>query len=292
MEDGWDWFRRARFSTDLKIASRRCALVVTAHNLHAHDRADEPFAAHNTRSAFCRAGAVIAHSAAARTEIISRFGTDEPKIHVIPHGDLSVVVGTPVTRDEARRELGLGPQKVCLIFGALEPYKGVEEVLAYWRKTMPAAELIIAGKPRTEKYGDELRAVAAGVPKVSLRFGWLDDSQLRLWLSAANCVLFNYRQIFTSGAACLARSWGVPILLPTRLATVALEEPSPLVFRFGSFDEDFAPQLARALETPADYPAATPWREHTSWDRVAVATKVAYERAVGTFSSQPALAAR
>src|SRR4051812_10152561 len=64
MDDGWDWFRRARFSTDLKLASRRCALVVTAHNLHAHDRADEPFAAQNTGAAFRRAGAVFAHSAA------------------------------------------------------------------------------------------------------------------------------------------------------------------------------------------------------------------------------------
>ena len=51
-------------------------------------------------------------------------------------------------------------------------------------------------------------------------------------LSAADAAVFNYRTIFTSGAAALARSWGVPILIPSRLATVALDEPAPTVFRF------------------------------------------------------------
>jgi hypothetical protein len=281
MDDCWDWFRRARFATDLKLATRRCALVVTAHNLHAHDRADEPFASRNTRAAFHRAGTIIAHSPAARAQIATSFRVDETKVHVIPHGDLSAVIETPLPREQARRELGLGSGKLCLMFGALEPYKGIEEVLDYWRNARPATELVIAGKPRTEAYGDDLRAVAADVANVSLRFAWLDDRQLRLWLSAVECVLFNYRQIFTSGAACLSRSLGVPILLPSRLKTVDLAEPSPLVFRFEAFERDFASQLARALETPTNYAAAAPWREHTSWRGVAAATKVAYVQALG-----------
>ena len=61
--------------------------------------------------------------------------------------------------------------------------------------------------------------------------GW-PRRDLREWLSAADAVLFNYRAIFTSGAACLARSYGVPMLMPRRLQTVELDEPSPLVFRF------------------------------------------------------------
>src|SRR5258708_50195 len=46
--DGLDWFRCARYPLDLMLARRSRALVVTAHNLHAHNRPDEPFARRNT----------------------------------------------------------------------------------------------------------------------------------------------------------------------------------------------------------------------------------------------------
>ena len=60
---------------------------------------------------------------------------------------------------------------------------------------------------------------------------WLDDATLRVWLSASDCSIFNYRDIFTSGAAALARSYGLPLLIPRRLASADLDEPHPHVFR-------------------------------------------------------------
>ncbi len=60
-------------------------------------------------------------------------------------------------------------------------------------------------------------------------------------------MLFHYRAIFTSGAACLARSLGIPILIPRRLDTVDLAEPHPLVFRFDALETDFRPALEAAL---------------------------------------------
>ena len=113
---------------------------------------------------------------------------------------------------------------------------------------------------------------------------WLDDAALRLWLSTADAVVFNYRSIFTSGAACLARSYGVPILLPQRLDTVDLEEPNQLVFRFESFATDFDRQLAAALQRGADYPAAAGWRAHTAWPRIAKLTANAYREALSSAS--------
>ena len=285
-KDGFDWFRRARFSTDLALATRRCALVVTAHNLHAHNRSGEAFARHNTGAAFRKAEAVIAHSQAARENIVENFDIAPSSVHVIPHGDLSVTISEPLPCSKARTSLGLGESEVCLMFGAIEPYKGIEEAIAFWKRTQPGAMLAIAGKPISEAYASQLSAAAAGTSLVHLHFGWLDDERLRRWLSAADCVLFNYREIFTSGAACLARSWGVPILLPTRLQTVALDEPHPLVFRFQSFDTDFRTQLRHALAAHPDYAAARKWRQTTAWPRVAEATASVYRLAAGARSTQ------
>jgi hypothetical protein len=109
---------------------------------------------------------------------------------------------------------------------------------------------------------------------------WLDEPALREWLSASDCVIFNYREIFTSGAAALARSYGIPLLIPSRLTFADLHEPHPLVFRFQALDDAFRAQLERALATPSDYDLASDWREKSGWDRVAEITASVYRNAV------------
>jgi beta-1,4-mannosyltransferase len=283
--DAWDWFRRARFAWDLRGATRHCALATTSHNLHAHNRANEPFARRNTRAAHERAGVVFAHSTVAKARLIETFELEAGKVQVIPHGDLSITLDAPVPPDEARAALSLGPGKLALMFGAVEPYKGQEEVIAWWRQNQPGVTLALVGQPITPEYSESITRMIAGDPKITARFGWVPDEQLRLWLSAADATIFNYREIFTSGAANLARSWGLPILLPHRLKTVVLDEPSPTVHRFSSFATDFGQQLQAALATPSNYASAAQWREACSWDRVAQLTMDGYRRAL-----QPAMA--
>ncbi|MEQ1851527.1 MAG: glycosyltransferase [Chthoniobacteraceae bacterium] len=277
--DAWDWFRRARFAFDLAGAVKRCALAVTAHNLHAHNRSSESFATFNTRAAFRRAGVVFAHSEIAKTRLLGTFPLPPDRVRVIPHGDLSVTLGAPVPQTEARRALGLGDAKLALVFGAIEPYKGQEEIIAWWKEARPDVTLAIVGNPITPAYRAHIEGMTSGSPGITARFGWLPDDQLKLWLCAADAVVFNYRQIFTSGAANLARSWGLPILLPARLDTVVLDEPSPFVHRFHGFDFDFAGCLSRALAVAPDFAAAAKWRQDSSWEKVAQLTAEGYRMA-------------
>ena len=279
--DGWDWFRRARFALDLKGATRQCVLATTAHNLHAHNRANEPFAAFNTRAAHTRAGVVFAHSEIAKQRLVETFAISPERIRVIPHGDLSVTLGAAVSKTDARRALGLNDGKLALLFGAVEPYKGQEEVVSWWKSARPDVTLAIVGNPATPAYRVLLENEIGGTPAIISRFGWLADDELKLWLSAADVTVFNYRQIFTSGAANLARSWGLPIVLPSRLDTVELDEPSPFVHRFQSFETDFAACLHHALEVPSSFSSAKTWRESRSWDAVARLTADGYRMALG-----------
>lgn len=277
--DAWDWFRRARFAFDLAGATGRCALATTAHNLHAHNRAGESFAGFNTRAAHRRAGVVFAHSEIAGQRLIAAFALSPERIRVIPHGDLSVTLGPPVSKADARRALGLDDGKLALCFGAVEPYKGQEEIVAWWKNARPGVTLAMVGNPISAAYRADIEGRVAGVPGIVARFGWLPDEQLKLWLCAADAAVFNYRRIFTSGAANLARSWGLPIVLPARLDTVVLDEPSPFVHRFQSFETDFGESLRGALEVAPDFSAAAPWRAARSWDTVARLTAGGYRMA-------------
>lgn len=284
--DRFDWFRLARFTVDLKLAARLCPIVLTAHNLKAHNRDGEPFEQRNTTAVIRQARRIFAHSDAARAEILRRFPVAPGKVCTVPHGDLSVPLGFRCSRAEARMELRL-PQDapVCLFFGALQPYKGAEEVLEHWRDAQRPELLAVAGEPINLEYGRKIQALAAGSANVHLDLRWLDDAALRLWLSAADSVVFNYRSIFTSGAACLARSYGVPVLLPRRLDTVDLQEPHSLVYRFESFATDFGDALAAALQRGPDYAAAAEWRAYTAWPRIAQLTANAYREALSSGSS-------
>ena len=278
--DGHDWFRRARFQLDLRFALRRCRLATTGHNLAPHNRSHESFAVANLRDAYRRSRVVFAHSILAKTRMIELFGIRPERITVVPHGDLSVTLGDPISQADARAKLNLPPTgKIALIFGMVEPYKGQEEVINWWRTANTDATLAIVGKPSNAAYREHLTSRIGGAKNIIARFEWLPDAALRDWLCAVDCTIFNYRKIFTSGAANLARSWGLPMILPERLDTVVLDEPSPIIHRFTTLDSDFAQQLQRALSVPPDFAGAAAWRADTSWDHVAKLTLEGYNRA-------------
>ncbi len=278
MHDGWDWFRNSRFALDLALATRRHPLVLTAHNLHAHNRAHERLSHFNNRSAFQRARLIVAHSEVAQAQVIDTYAVSPRKVRVIPHGDLSIPLGAPLPRSEARAAAGFGPGAICLMFGMAEPYKGMEEIIDFWKARRPPARLVIAGKPLTPEYGAALAERAAG-GDIQMRLGWMADSELLQMLSAVDCVIFNYRTIFTSGAACLARALGIPLLLPARLRAFDLAEPSDRVFRFESCESDFELRLAQALVVAPNYESAAPYRAATAWSKIAKLTAEAYHTA-------------
>jgi glycosyltransferase involved in cell wall biosynthesis len=167
------------------------------------------------------------------------------------------------------------------MFGRAEPYKGIEEVIDCWG-TQPGVSLAIIGEPLSKMYANQLRERARGRPGVHHCLQWQPEEQLRRWLAAADCVLFNYTKILTSGAACEARSYGIPILLPHRLATIDLMEPHASVFRFHAIERDFRQNLSKALSAGRDYDSAKEWREATSWRTVGRATSEIYRAMANT----------
>jgi len=279
--DTWDRLRVLRYPLDYWLTSRRHPIVVTAHNLLPHNRGDELGVFQNIRLTMRNAAAVFAHSQPAKMMLADTFGLPEEVISVIPFGDHAVTLGAPLDREEARRTLGL-PQheKICLMFGTVSPYKGISEVVQFWAEARVPHRLVVVGPVLAADYADSVKSAASGGEAIDLRMSldWLDDEALCTWLSAVDCVIFNYKSIFTSGAGALARSFGVPSLLPRSATTLDLGEPHMHVFRFGTLQTDFRDALERALATPCDYAQAEAWRQQTSWEAVAAETAPVYRR--------------
>lgn len=276
LRDKRDFPRRVLFPMDLRLALAGRPLVYTGHNLYPHSAAHTFWVRRACRAVVCGAGAVLAHSAGSVTAYAEEFGVARERCHVIPHGDLSVSLPPPPAPAAARARLGLGAGRICLVFGAVDPYKGIEEILAAWAAG-PASDvrLAIIGKPSDPAYAARIAALAAKAPGTILKLERVEEPELADWMAACDCMLFNYRAILTSGSACLARAWGVPVVLPERLGTVDLMEPDPSVVRFGDTPQAMVAAVRRAAAGMA-WEHAAPYRAATGWRQVAHRTAEIY----------------
>ncbi len=274
--NGLDFWRKVRYPLDLALTLRCAPMVLTAHDLRPHNRAGEPLLERNFQRTYDAARAIIVHSAKAAEMVCETYGPEPEKVHVIPHGDLSAAMVPLPSREESRAALGIAPgERICLMFGTVEPYKGIEPVLDWWSAADAPATLAVVGRAYPA-YEAEIRKRAGKSEKIRLDLGWHSTEALKRWLAAADCTLYHYRVILTSGAASTARSLGIPILIPRRLDTVDLGEPHPLVFRFEALETDFRAALEGALAAKPDYAAAEAWRQAGDWNRIAAETARVY----------------
>lgn len=277
--DSLGWLRKIRYHLDLRGANRGRKLFLTAHNLLPHNRHRELGVSAAIKATAKRANGVFVHSEFAAEEFSRTFGVSTKKCHVVPYGDHTDGWLPPIDSAVARAELQLSENaKICLVFGTVSPYKGTDEIVEFWRRNRPEATLVIVGPVLDESFEGRLISVAKDDKNIDLRMSrdWLSDKDLWCWLSAVDCTIFNYKEIFTSGAAAMARSMGVPVLIPQRLQAADLHEPHPLVHRFDSLKTDFTTHLHAALMQTRDYAAASKWRSETSWQEVARLTRNAY----------------
>ena len=274
--------RRLRYPLDLYLVSRRYPLLLTAHNLLPHATDRRFMQKRNSRISYRLARRVFVHSKRAGELVVETFGVCPEKIVEIPFGDLSPPLGPPQAKGLARVELGLDPaEPAALIFGAVRPYKGIDQVIAWWRRQPGLPRLHVVGwgsaDHSSDTYATSLESMAREQANISVKIiPWLPESELNKWLSAADVVICNHTRAFSSGGACLARSFGLPLLMPASAEAVDLGEPDSRVRRFDAVDNDFGKALEEMLAIGPDHAAAAGWREATSWERVAAITATAY----------------
>ena len=137
------------------------------------------------RSTFNSCGAVMApsESVAAKLEL---WGVTVPIVPVDYAIDRSA---TPcVSRDDARRRLGLEGRPLALYAGRLAPEKGLAELISEFRRVhaaLPEARLAIAGDGPSRSRLQE-KVMAHGLDGAVLPLGLLSQQELALWYSAAD----------------------------------------------------------------------------------------------------------
>ena len=190
-------------------------IVYTVHNVWQHEAEGQLLYRLANRFVLCLAHAVHVHSEAAREELVRSFGCRQPVV-VIPHGNYVTWYPNECTPEVARERLGLPPDGfVYLSLGQVRPYKGVEELLhAFAELAGEELVLMIAGRVQEPEYGERVRALAAGDPRVRLHLDYVPDDEVQYFMNAADVAVLPYRRATTSGAAILALSFGLPVIAP------------------------------------------------------------------------------
>jgi beta-1,4-mannosyltransferase len=259
---------------------RGIKLVWTANNLASHEQ-NHPRLERWLWSFFLsRVDAFVTHSETGASLARQRHAALRHKRHfVVPEPHFRTIEDDDVDREAARAYLGV-PQsaKVALFVGRIRPYKRVDHLISVFRSCSGEdLRLIIAGRPYTSDVARRIEQAAGQEERIKLVFGHVPEQELQYYFNASDVVVLPYREIFLSGTALLALSYGCPILVPRRGALGELaEEMGPAWVRL--YDGELnADELGAAMDWAQAPRSTRPDLRRHELDQVIAALQRAYE---------------
>ncbi len=275
-------------------------IVLTAHNIDAAARDGKRSWANRVslRFHYRIMDWIIVHTERMKSELIRDFGISGSKISVIPHGIMSAVPESQVSRSEARERLGLGREThVILAFGLIAPYKGLEylvEALGRLRKENKRFTLVIAGRIKEcqdywEKIGNLIEREKLG-DSVVTQLRYIPDNEVELYFKAADVLVMPYRSIFQSGVLFLAYRFGLPVIATDvgslKEDVIAAKcgficKVDDAVDLAGTIKQYFESELFRDQENSRQQIRRYAF-ERYSWSNIGVQTLKIYERVLQT----------
>jgi glycosyltransferase involved in cell wall biosynthesis len=190
-------------------ALRRIApLVLTAHDSRPFNGAAWRLQKWGATGILREFDGVIVHTEEALTRLAESAGLPAHAVR-IPHGlldDAGPVAARAAPRSEPVR---------FLLFGKLKPYKGADLLVDAYRH-LPAelrnrAEIAIVGQPYMDVAPLQRAAEALG-GRLRLDLRFVSDGEMSELLSAADALVFPYREIDVSGVLMAALRHGRPII--------------------------------------------------------------------------------
>jgi beta-1,4-mannosyltransferase len=255
-------------------------IVWTIHNLVEHKKRDVRFELRVSRLVARYCDRFVVHCVQARRSVMDAFQiSNADRITVIPHGNYLGSYPDEVEESAARARLGVAPGSfVYLFFGMVQPYKGIEELIeAFSALDDPEATLLLVGSCRNAKLEEHIGSAAKHDSRIMPVLRYVESDEVQYYMRAANAVVLPFSDVFTSGSAVLAMSFGRALVVP-RLGCL----PEYVDTRGGILYEPGAERLIEALQSIAcaDWQAMGSYNrkiaEQLDWGAIARQTFSAY----------------
>jgi D-inositol-3-phosphate glycosyltransferase len=216
----FEWFDRTLLLLFYRMLGKR--IVLTAHNVNAgrRDGADTWLNRLTLRIQYRLAHCIFTHTEKMKHELIEEFGVSSARVVLIPYGINNAVPNSGITPLEARKRLDILPnERVLLIFGRINPYKGIEYLVSAFQQLCLRKEpyrLIVAG--RVEDCENYWRGLLRKMEKdvesarILVNAEFVPDDFIEIYFKAADALVLPYRHIYQSGVLFLGHSFGLPVL--------------------------------------------------------------------------------
>ena len=208
------WLKLSVFAVRLAFArTLGYRLVWTIHQVLPHDGASrlDLAAAHLLAR---RADLLLAHDDETAARAAEMVGAR--KIAVVPHGSYVGVYPAGDGRAAARAELGIGEERVALVFGELRGYKDVDVLLDAFARVAGPSALVVAGYPKDEGVAAALDDAAERDTRIRFRPGFVRNERVADLFAASDVAVVSRGDGGTSGSLVLALSLGVPVVAADR----------------------------------------------------------------------------
>jgi glycosyltransferase involved in cell wall biosynthesis len=234
------WFR---------LLSRR--YVLTVHDLQPHDR-------HTMLNrvayglSFQLPHRLVVHTERMKHELSTKFHVDTKKITVMEHGIEPTLDESPEWGDD-RKPADL---PMILVFGKIEPYKGVDLLILALQSVSFSFRLVIAGACMNADFRKRLQMLISHHPfhdQIEWLDGYIEEAEMESLFKEADLLGLPYRHIDQSGVLFQALRYGVPVV-----AT-----------RVGQFAHYVTPEVGELAE-PNDVLALTDTLERWSTRRLSL----------------------
>ena len=217
----FEYFDRTVLMMYYKLIGKKIAL--TAHNVNQakRDLHDSLLNRLTLKIQYRLCDHIFVHTQKMKDELCQDFAVAEKAVTIIRHPINNAFPDTSLHPAEAKRQLGIKEdEKTLLILGRIRPYKGIDHLLAALQPLVESGanyRLIIAGEPKkgSEDYLDEIRRIVNrdfSGGEIILKFQFIRDEEMELYLKAADVLVLPYKDIFQSGVLFLAYSYGLPVV--------------------------------------------------------------------------------
>lgn len=220
-QDGWDLISISFKLICLMIFKKLDGKIVwTIHNkkpLHSRYKWFNGYA----RSWMAKnADRLLVHCKSVIPEVSDFFQQPKSKFRVINHPEFP---SKKLDREKGIRRLNKEydldlkeNDRIFLMFGNINSQKRIVEVCSIFSSLQNDMRLIVAGpvKKGHLKYYRIIRGKFDKKLNISILPNFISEKNVSLFFNSADCVLFNYNEVLTSGGVELAKSYMRPIIAP------------------------------------------------------------------------------
>ena len=294
------------FQISKKIKKKHGKIVITVHNPTSHEVL--PLFRQWEFKLLQMADHIIVHSDSGKKLLLeTNTNLSSKSISVIPHGiRLKRNSKNEFSKNRDYETCRLDCENdYLLFFGNIRKYKGVRQLIEVWKEIqpdIPNTKLIIAGRlwegsnpisnlaatllgsKKEAKYIKSLLPTAESL-NIIFRLGFISGDQLDAYCRIAKLGIFPYTKFSgQSGAASLAASWGLPVLVPKLGALDQLAINDGYIISPDQ-PKSFANSIINALEETESSHRAKQLAvaDSFSWDKVAQQHMFLYEQVMNNY---------